>query len=138
MTPESTCARNVKAERNTALVIDDDAMVRASMVTVLEVMGYVVETAGDGEEALPMLASGNYAVIFCDILMPRMKGTELYAHVVSRDPEMAGRFIFVTGWSGTARDLHVVNQSGQPCLHKPFHVHELIAALRGIITDTSS
>lgn len=120
----------------TALVIDDDTMVCNSMATVLEMMGYAVETANDGDEALLMLAQNRYTVVLCDIIMPRMNGSALYANVAEMCPEMAQRFVFVTGWIGNRKEQDVVTRSGQPCLYKPFDINELIVALQQVGQET--
>ena len=62
------------AERPRALVADDDPVVRHMLRPLLEELGYGVDTAADGLEAVRCLKSGNYAVLITDLLMPRLDG----------------------------------------------------------------
>ncbi|HEV8191704.1 MAG TPA: response regulator, partial [Ktedonobacterales bacterium] len=54
----------------TVLIVDDDPAIRKMLVEVLQLEGYPIETAGDGREALDLLARGGSRVILLDLLMP--------------------------------------------------------------------
>lgn len=59
------------------LVVDDEELICASIKMVLKCDGHVVDTAGSGEEALLMFASGGFDLVMTDYSMTGMKGTEL-------------------------------------------------------------
>jgi CheY-like chemotaxis protein len=56
------------------LVVDDEALVRQLITTVLKAQGYAVETAASGLEALERIASDPPAVVLLDLMMPVMDG----------------------------------------------------------------
>jgi CheY-like chemotaxis protein len=86
------------------LVVEDDAAVRAYLVTVLEHAGYRVIAAGSGEEALGLLGSQPAQLALLDLALPGMDGFALAARLPGDVP-----VIMVTGDPETARarDPHV-------------------------------
>jgi CheY-like chemotaxis protein len=63
------------------LVVDDSAVARAKLRRLFETAGYRVEVAGDGHEALEVLAARPVDVLVTDLEMPNMDGVELIAAV---------------------------------------------------------
>ncbi len=61
------------------MVIDDSMVVRRQVAKALEVGGFDVSEAVDGEDAIARLAQGDVDLIFCDVNMPRMNGLEFLA-----------------------------------------------------------
>ena len=79
------------------LVIDDELLVAESLSRVLS-DEFEVAVATESAAALARLASGDwYDVILCDIMMPGMHGVALHDHVKRDQPDLAARFIFITG-----------------------------------------
>lgn len=66
---------NVAAVR--ALVIDDSLPVRIQMKQALHPLGWQVDFAESGENALPLLDNNDYNIIFVDTIMPNMDGYEV-------------------------------------------------------------
>lgn len=58
------------------LVAEDNAINREVAMALLESMGFVVDTAKDGVEAVELVRTGNYDLVLMDIQMPRMDGLE--------------------------------------------------------------
>ncbi len=79
------------------LVIDDEFLVAESLRRVLA-DEFEVIVATETSTALARLTSGDwYDVVLCDIMMPGMNGIALLEHVKRTAPELALRFIFITG-----------------------------------------
>ena len=66
------------------LIVDDDPQERNSLSTKVSALGYAVETAEHGEEALEKLGSSIIDIIITDLMMPRMDGTQLLQELVTR------------------------------------------------------
>jgi DNA-binding NtrC family response regulator len=66
------------------LIVDDDPQERNSLSTKVSALGYAVETAEHGEEALEKLSSSTIDVIITDLMMPRMDGTQLLQELLTR------------------------------------------------------
>jgi CheY-like chemotaxis protein len=58
------------------LVVDDDVATRSVVTSILRQMGYETDEAEDGMRALELLESGNFDLVFMDIIMPGMSGLD--------------------------------------------------------------
>jgi CheY-like chemotaxis protein len=86
------------------LVVDDDPTILRAVVRMLQ-KDHLVVTATDGYGALYRILGGSdYDVILTDVGMPAMSGIVLFQRVVAMRPELARRFVFMTGGGGTARE----------------------------------
>ncbi len=105
------------------LIAEDEAMLRAIAVEMLEDAGFTVFQAGDGEEALALLkANPQVGLLVSDIKMPRMDGYSLAAAGLQLRPEL--KILLMTGYAQEpppellrAREIHT--------LHKPFDLERL-------------
>ena len=66
------------------LVVDDDQQDREQLAAIIADLGYLCETAADGEEALEKLGAAPVDVIISDLMMPRMDGFELLRALFER------------------------------------------------------
>ena len=58
------------------LVVEDDPIIRTTLAEALEDIGYLVETASNGAEALAKVREDGFAAILLDLMMPIMSGWE--------------------------------------------------------------
>jgi PAS domain S-box-containing protein len=127
-------ARPVRShERQTILVVEDQEAVRGAATRGLTRFGYTVLAAADGEEGLRVWHDHAETIdlVVSDIIMPRMGGLALYA-AVSR--ERAGvRFLLTSGFTGEEALQHTAATRALPFLPKPWTLHELLAAVRGVL-----
>jgi CheY-like chemotaxis protein len=111
------------ARAGTALLVDDERLVRESTADMLEDLGYEVVQAASAEEALRLISGGlRPDVLMSDHLMPGMNGTEL-ANVVQA--ELPGTPVLIV--SGYAEAEGIAPHF--PRLVKPFRNSELAASL---------
>ena len=80
----------------TILVVDDEAPVRHFLKVLLERLGYRVDTATGGPDALRKTAIVNYDVVLTDLIMPRMDGLEVIRRVKEISPET--EVVMITGY----------------------------------------
>jgi DNA-binding NtrC family response regulator len=115
------------------LVVDDKFNDRETLKTILADKGYRVATASDGSEAIEMVKSKHYDIIFLDVRLPGMDGMETFERVKEIDPEVT--VIMMTGY--TEEDLlrRAVNEGAYTCVHKPFNMEKLIGIVEGISTE---
>jgi two-component system, cell cycle response regulator CpdR len=107
-----------------ALVVDDEPLMRELIASMLEALGCDALTARSGEDALGQLASDrSIEMLFADINMPGLSGTELAQRARDFRPEL--RILLLSGRESDAR--------GFPLLRKPFSQSDL----RRVMTETT-
>lgn len=109
------------------LVVDDDALIRLSVVRILERAGFRTAPASDGKEALDMIVHELFGAVVTDLNMPRMNGLDLLQNIQSRFPWLP--VIMMTGLAtDEAREAALV-QGAIAVFQKPVGWNNLIAAV---------
>jgi CheY-like chemotaxis protein len=112
------------------LLVEDEAPLATAVSDALRDAGYLVERAGDGEEALRKVRQQPYDLVICDLKMPRVDGKAFYRALETTVPALARRVIFVTGdVVGTDADSFL-RDTGCPWLAKPFRLGDLLRTVR--------
>jgi two-component system, OmpR family, response regulator MprA len=114
----------------TVLVVDDDPRILSMMRRVLEVDGYSVLSAADGEQALEVMRQQDIDLLVLDVMMPGLDGFDV-CRTVRRE---SGIPILML----TARDEASDKVAGLDCgaddyVVKPFNPDELLARLRALL-----
>jgi CheY-like chemotaxis protein len=117
------------------LVVDDEASIQRLLGSILELDGHQVETARNGREALERIGRHRYDVIITDIKMPDMDGRELFRRLLSLDPALAHRTIFITGDTVSPDTRTFLQHVNNPCLTKPFRVREVRETISQILAE---
>ncbi len=107
------------------LVVEDDAYVRQSVVESLEVLGYTVAQAADGEAGLRELQRSRPDLLLTDYLMPGMTGAELVQQARAIIPGVP--MMIATGYADMRAIEEVVGED--MVLRKPFQLAELAASV---------
>jgi CheY-like chemotaxis protein len=118
------------AQRFTILLVDDDDLVRGSLLGLLKAHGCRVLVAADGAEALRLLAQEQVDVLFPDIIMPDLDGIELAKEAKRRRPDL--HVMFATGYYSRAAEAEALGT----LLFKPIRDHELGAILASVRPTT--
>ncbi len=116
------------------LVVDDEEAVRASLVLGLRagLAGYVVLAAGDGKEALKLLAREPVDLVITDLRMPEMDGLELIACLRREHPGLP--VIVVSGRETAAEETGKVGSVD--CFTKPFSLDLLCRRVEALLAQT--
>src|SRR6478736_1602837 len=118
------------------LVVDDEPAVRRALERALRLDRYDVELAGDGEEALDMLAKSPPDAVILDIGMPRLDGLE-----VCRRMRQAGDrtpVLMLTARDAIDDRVAGLDAGADDYLVKPFALRELLARLRALLRRVES
>jgi two-component system NtrC family sensor kinase len=107
------------------LVVDDEPDVAGVLVDLLKAAHEQVETVSDGRAALEKLGQAEYDLILCDVRMPGLDGPDLYKVLGKTHPQLLSRFVFLTGDTLNPESREFVQQTGAPCLGKPFDFDEV-------------
>jgi len=117
--------------RMRVLVVDDEPSIR-SFVELLLADHHEVISVASGRDAIESLELRAFDVIVCDLIMPSLTGMDVYDYARAKRPELAPRFVFMTGAAFTDRATELVTTTKQPVLRKPFAASELFAAIGSV------
>ena len=99
------------------LVVDDDESIRKTIKSILETVGYVVDTAKTGREGLEMCETKHYNLALLDIKLPDMEGTALLTQMHRLAPKMMK--IMVTGYPSIGNTVDAINKGADAYVIKP-------------------
>jgi CheY-like chemotaxis protein len=111
------------------LVIDDEESILEMVRGELTQHGYEVDVASDGEAALQRVSETHYDLALCDWKMPGLNGGDVYDRLVSSNPELSQRFLFITGDVISDRVKRFLKERSKKCLLKPFSLAEFREAV---------
>jgi two-component system NtrC family sensor kinase len=108
------------------LVVEDEVVLRRLLQELLRSrFGCNVEIATNGLEAMAAIKAGSFDLVIADIRMPEMSGTDLYLRLREVRPELARRFVFVTGHPGETALAEEISRWNVPIIAKPFTLARL-------------
>jgi DNA-binding NtrC family response regulator len=96
-----------KLARARVLIVDDSVQERQSLAEMISELGYEVESAQDGEEALEKLEGGTFDVIITDLVMPRVDGCQLLRTLLDRGDLTPS--IVLTGFGDVNQAISIVH-----------------------------
>jgi CheY-like chemotaxis protein len=124
--------------RPLVLVVDDEPIIAQLITDVLTGDGYDVDTASDGLVALECLGRRAYDLILSDLRMPGLDGLGLYRELQQNRPELARRFVFITGTSEHTDYAMLITDLPVPILTKPFDMLALQRVTRETLAASVS
>jgi CheY-like chemotaxis protein len=120
------------------LVLDDEPSIRDFLGRVLARHGYDPVLAASGTVALEIVRSDPPDAILCDHRMASMSGTDFHAAVRAIDPDLAGRFAFMTGDVLNADLRRFATEHGVHLLAKPFDIATVGETVRTLLDGRAS
>jgi two-component system, OmpR family, response regulator MprA len=119
------------------LVVDDEPAVRESLRRALELEGYEIELAADGQEALYRLESNSQPdAVVLDVLMPGLDGLEVCRRL--RNGGNTLPVLMLTARAEVENRVEGLDAGADDYLTKPFALEELLARLRALLRRTSA
>jgi two-component system, chemotaxis family, chemotaxis protein CheY len=116
---------------NHILLIDDDIIVRQTIVNVLTDAGYDVASAADGVAGMRAYHKRKPDLVITDIIMPDQEGIQTLMEIHKVDPSAKVIAISGGGRTSNVRILDVARTMGaSDVLAKPFDLEELLAVVR--------
>ena len=113
------------------LIIDDEAEIRESLQTLLEMEGYDVEAAATGQQGLNRIGQRPFDLILLDLALPDRNGMDILADLRAQDPGLS--VIMITAY-GTVENAVKAMQSGAAnFIQKPWDNEKLLADVRAAI-----
>ena len=123
---------DISYENENVLVVDDEDIVREPISAMLEHLGFTVDTAASGQEALEKFRNSSYSFLLTDIRMPGIDGLELISIIKEEFPDICA--IAMTGYTREYKYVETINAGATDFINKPFGIEEIEAKVkRGII-----
>lgn len=117
----------------TILVLDDEPSFRVFLEKALPLLGYRPDVAAGGPEAIELATVGHHAAVLCDHQMLGVSGIDVYEAVVSARPELAERFVMMSGDLLDPRLETFAATHTVTLLAKPFGLDTLDRTLRSVM-----
>jgi signal transduction histidine kinase len=107
------------------LIVDDETVIRELCAQALA--GYRILQAGNGEEALDILAREEVAVVLTDVMMPVMSGLDLLASIKQKVPDQV--VVIMTGFGDKEIILKALKSGADDFIQKPINLLQLKTAI---------
>jgi two-component system OmpR family response regulator len=110
------------------LVADDTKNIRSLLTKCLQMEGYRVQMAVDGQEAAEMFARERFDLAFLDIKMPLLSGTEVLKRI--REQGVNTPVVIITAYATIKNAVECTNLGAVAYLQKPFTAEKIRAVLK--------
>ena len=121
------------AARPLVLVVEDEAALATMLRYNLEKQGYRVEEAGDGQEALTLIAETTPDLVLLDWMLPTLSGIEVCRQIRRRQETRNLPVIMVTARSEDQDAVRALNTGADDYISKPFSMEALLARVRALL-----
>jgi CheY-like chemotaxis protein len=111
------------------LIVEDDEQIRETLGLILELEGYSVRSAANGQEALALLRESPTSLIILDLMMPVMSGWEFLAEREKEESLAAIPVVVMTAGSRSDERPRNINAF----LSKPVELEELLGTVSQLI-----
>ena len=118
------------------LVVDDSAAIRKILTRVLRQTGMAIQTiheAGDGQDALSVMAQHRIDLVLSDINMPKMDGLQLLASLKASPQWHSIPVVMITTEGGETKVAEAVRLGAAGYVRKPFTADQIKEKLVGIL-----
>ena len=116
------------------LVVDDERPIRNSLKEILGDEGYDVDVAEDGASAIDMAEKEKYDVIFCDIKMPNMEGTEVLDKL--RNDGVDAAIIMISGHGDIDTAVECIKKGAFDFIQKPLDLNRILITIKNAADRT--
>ncbi|MHA1791198.1 MAG: response regulator [Promethearchaeota archaeon] len=110
------------------LVVDDEIDIRESMADILKEIGYKVDCAANGKEAIEKVKNRLYKVVLLYIRMPGIDGVEALKQIWDLNQDV--KAIFITAYMNPEKKEEIENEKVIDILYKPIEIEKLIELLK--------
>ncbi len=115
------------------LVVDDELIVRESLIGWLRKSGYEVAGAEGGRQALSILAEKDYDLVFLDFKMPEMSGIEVLEQIKANYPQTM--VVLITAYGSIQTAVEAMKLGAHDYLMKPFEPEDLVLLVEKLLNQ---
>src|SRR5256714_1675236 len=113
------------------LIIDDEVGIRESLQTLLELEGYDVETAANGEQGIARLGDRPFDLVLLDLALPDRNGIDLLSEIRAHAPQLS--VIMITAYGTVENAVKAMQAGAANFVQKPWDNEKLLADVRAAV-----
>jgi DNA-binding NtrC family response regulator len=113
------------------LIIDDEAEIRESLETLLQLEGYTIAVAGSGEEGLAQIGQRSFDVVLLDLALPDKNGMDVLSEIRAQHPQQA--VIMITAYGTVENAVRAMQSGATNFIQKPWDNEKLLADVRAAV-----
>ena len=120
-------------KRKKILLVEDEPVIGRLFKRILSDEGFDVDFVQDGRIAIEAVNKKHYDICVSDIRLPGITGIQIYELLKANHPQLSLHMVFITGDTMNANIQSFLQESGRPCLVKPFNPEDLVATVNGVL-----
>jgi PAS domain S-box-containing protein len=121
--------------KETILLVEDDPEIRTPLKELLELEGYNIREAVDGEDGLQKFREWRDEVqlVILDVVMPKMNGRAVYEEILKLRP--GAKALFISGYTDEILNVREGLPAAFTLVSKPIRIHKLLLAMREVLAQ---
>lgn len=112
------------------LIIEDDLFVLNPLVEFLTLEGHEVSATSSGQDAIAIISSNDFDIIFCDIIMAGIKGTGVIHHLRNKRDDTP--FVFLTAMVAEKDRLTGLRMGATGYIKKPYNTNDILECIENL------
>jgi DNA-binding NtrC family response regulator len=129
--PHRSISENAPETLGSVLIVDDEAEIRESLETLLQLEGYTVASAASGREGLGMIGERPFDVVLLDLALPDKSGMDVLAELRLLNAQQA--VIMVTAYGTVENAVRAMQFGATNFIQKPWDNEKLLADVRAAV-----
>jgi excisionase family DNA binding protein len=115
----------------TVLVVDDDPLIQDILKEIIEDQNCAVSVSSTGEEALELIGRQRFDMIFLDLKLPGLSGTDVFKAIKAKDKDAV--VVIVTGYADDPIALEAISLGPLLLIRKPFREKDVLEVLSMVL-----
>ena len=118
-------------ENNKILIVEDEEIIRLGLKDNFELENYIVETAGDGDEAIEKADSFIPDLVILDLMIPKKSGFEVCRYIRKKHPDTF--IIMLTAKTEETSKVTGLEMGADDYVTKPFGMMVLVSRIKAVL-----
>ncbi|MEO8660641.1 MAG: sigma-54 dependent transcriptional regulator [Bryobacteraceae bacterium] len=130
--PEKFAHQDTQPLKGRILIVDDEADIRESLATLLELENYQVDMAVNGMDGIRRMETGSFDLVLLDLMMPDLSGLEVLDEVRQRDTETP--IFMITAYGSVEIAVQALKAGANDYFSKPWDNDKLLIEIDRMIS----
>ncbi|MGH9529373.1 MAG: sigma-54-dependent transcriptional regulator, partial [Terriglobales bacterium] len=129
--PHSNLGEPSPLSTGSVLIIDDEAAIRESLQTLLEMEGYQVETAASAQQGMASIGERAFDLVLLDLALPDRNGLDVLTELRGYDPQIS--IIMITAYGTVENAVRAMQSGAVNFVQKPWDNEKLLADVKAVV-----